>query len=692
MAGNIREFENPVNGLQPNDLGVTAYRQLAVHQESAGNQIGGVIGQGIQEGGQVAQQYYDQAVTQPAALKSSRDAAELMNSSTQGYNEFLKANPDDPDAPKKYRETVLQPALDKYLDGAVNEQDRVVRQQRAERMYDSFVTTGMADVQTRAGASAATNLNDTLGLYGSVVSQNPAKLDFALGEVDAAVKAGRDLIKDPQQLAKYDLSINAEKAKIVNTAIASQMTQDHGAGAQQLFDDLSAGKYSKYASLNPNWGNEVETLKKSALGMANEYKTYIQGKATQEYEGNVREGNTAISKIWTGGMKYDPDGTLHADPAIPTNLMAAAAAAGTKGVPVGPFITAKNAYDSEVTQSQNGVPVQTKGAVYDDLRKRLYKGGSDGLTAEMVDAAEADRLLSPKDSTFLRTAVSNGQSTHVDQSHQFDKFLAANKGVVIKGGLGFDPQTGKALPTSSLVNQPNFAALSEQKYLQFSVEMEQRYWAGIGQGKTPQQLINPGSKDYILNPSEVKQLQYTGDYRVASAPGVPGSAANAAPRTQSLVGPDGKAGMDINGWAAAIGGDPKNIAGYTSYLTTLKPSTGAATVATPSKAEAAAPLGPEKWLAANPGKTMTDYGTYRNSLVSGQGTINIFGTVPDLAGKAAEVGRAAVGAVDKGLQNLQGAPLTSKPGQPPTAKPAPLPPTPKGFYRDAGGALHFGAK
>lgn len=325
MAGNIREFDNPVPTLQPDDRGVTAFRQLATHQESAGHEIGNAIGGGIARAGDVAQSYYDKAVTLPAVAKSGRDAAELLSTMTGQYQDYLKQHPDDPEAAKTFRENVLRPALDKYSDGAVNPDDARARSAHASSLYDSFVTRGIADTSFMAGEAVSKAATDQAVAGSAAVQADPAaNLDATISGWEITRQAQRALVtQDPQGLKKFDLDTRAQEKEWVHGAVLANISKG---GAESTLADIKAGKYDKYSKYfvdgngTNTYSTDIKTLESAAQAGINALKTQSNADRAQ-HDRDVTAQSQARLGDYYGAMVDPTTNTIKIPPGITTAIL-----------------------------------------------------------------------------------------------------------------------------------------------------------------------------------------------------------------------------------------------------------------------------------------------------------------------------------------------------------------------------------
>lgn len=195
----IREFEAPQGlGLTPSDRGVdatasaarrigTSFREIADSKADEGARIGSTI----RDVGDIAVKYEDhQQISTGAA-----HGAELFDGLTKSKDEAIKAiDPNDPaygqkveTALKQWRETQLEPALDKFRDGFTTENSS----NWAERFIDNtrnhmFVSTA-ADMSTAAGIGIRNSVRTVANVASNTALNDPSSVQAQLDLVEHSV-------------------------------------------------------------------------------------------------------------------------------------------------------------------------------------------------------------------------------------------------------------------------------------------------------------------------------------------------------------------------------------------------------------------------------------------------------------------------------------------------------------------------
>lgn len=205
----IRTYEAPQLGLNPTEIGVdataaaarrvgAAYNQraaatdeLARNTEGLGsfeagllNDAGRRIGSTIRDAGQAYLDYQDhQEVSHGAAT-----FAQLTDDLTQKWNDTAKnSDPNDPSVAAKFRETVLEPSLEKYRDGFSTENSQRWAEQHIDALRNHFFQKTSADMSTLAGVAVKNNVTQTGTSMSNTAFTDPSSVPFLLDQADHSI-------------------------------------------------------------------------------------------------------------------------------------------------------------------------------------------------------------------------------------------------------------------------------------------------------------------------------------------------------------------------------------------------------------------------------------------------------------------------------------------------------------------------
>jgi hypothetical protein len=232
----------------------------------------------IRDVGDAVLKYEDHREISEGAAKGAQQISELndqWNTTLKGGkdadgNTIPPADPNDPSTAAKFRDTVLEPALDKFKSGFNTERS----QQWAEHFVDQYrqhmFEKTAADMSTMAGIAVKVNYEKTKNLLSSAVASDPSSLDFALKSVDHSVGAMADSSPNLDLEAvqkKYGEYVNGAEMKMFQKAAQTQAKVDayhdkSAAIAQRQLDDLNVHKsatdtMTKNVSVDPTTGQPI---------------------------------------------------------------------------------------------------------------------------------------------------------------------------------------------------------------------------------------------------------------------------------------------------------------------------------------------------------------------------------------------------------------------------------------------------
>ena len=190
---NIREQSAPAGlGLNPTEIGINAtaaaarrigssYREAA----DAYGDLGQRIGSTIREVGDIAVKYEDHREISAGAA----NFAKLQDNLTQQWNETAKtADPNDPSVAAKFREKVLEPALDDFKSGFNTERSQAFGEQKVEALRTHMFEKTSADMSTLAGIAVRKNIGDATTSMSNTALTDPSSVPTLLGQVDHTIQ------------------------------------------------------------------------------------------------------------------------------------------------------------------------------------------------------------------------------------------------------------------------------------------------------------------------------------------------------------------------------------------------------------------------------------------------------------------------------------------------------------------------
>jgi hypothetical protein len=164
------------------------------------------------------------------------------------------ADGNDPSVAARYREEVLNPALEKFQEGFWTEKGRDWAMRSAASIREHMDTKTAADMVSLAKRDTKENTTKTLNLLTNTVKGDPSSLDFALSTwksgVDAVVDGSPVLRGAGAQQLRRDLGFEGSQA-IVLAALTGAIERDPEAGIKLASDP----RYAQYVS-----GEKVKQL------------------------------------------------------------------------------------------------------------------------------------------------------------------------------------------------------------------------------------------------------------------------------------------------------------------------------------------------------------------------------------------------------------------------------------------------
>lgn len=274
---NIKTFDTPALGLRPSSTGVDAvagaarrvgafYNQLAAGKdevaratESVGAMEGSAardVGRSLSSGIEAVNDYMShQEISHGAAT-----FAEMQDNLTQQWNDWAKkADPNDPSVAAKFRETVLQPALEKYSDGFNTTKGQAWAESHSNALGLAMSQKMGADMSSLAGAAVHQNIQNATTHMSNTAVNDPSQVPFLLESVDHSISG--IVSSSPTLSAKDAASVSGEvsqaaKASIVKSGAVGAIMKS--ADPEKTAEEW-VNKYPDYIN-----GNEAKALANNA--------------------------------------------------------------------------------------------------------------------------------------------------------------------------------------------------------------------------------------------------------------------------------------------------------------------------------------------------------------------------------------------------------------------------------------------
>lgn len=475
------EYESPLadKGLTISDKGVNAVEQSAQFGISAARseaadlrQSGQDLGGAVRSVGGVAAQAYQQFVVQPEISRAAKDASSLQFDLTNKWNTALRtADPNDAGVAQRFREQVLEPALEDFTSKYDTTADgRKFAESQANNFRAHMLDKQTVDMSNQAANALTVNLDKTANNLTNMVRADPTSFDHALqtfkGSVDALVGSSTFLSGDAANKIRTTITQKAasELAKAAILGTAERSPKD----AQALLD---SGKFNDLVD-----GNEMSSMIKTFTRMQRTDLLFNQAQEDRakkqlsldtrnDYEASIFTNHgdgVSLQKIWTD-PKLLPQDREHL-----TSVM--------KG-----FMK---------PEAQARVDQVTRADLY---RRIISDDPSEHMTStQPISQAFADNKLTPNSYNFLMKEFTDSRSSDGQRfTPALSRFFSNMRESITKS----NPLLGRADPTGNL---------QLDQYQNF---VNQQLSEARKRGESPWDYITPGNPKYLGRPEVLQSFQ-----------------------------------------------------------------------------------------------------------------------------------------------------------------------------------------
>lgn len=302
----IKQYDPGQLGLQPSEIGVEAtaaagrrlgmfYNQVGEATQRFGDRAGQELGSAIKDAGdtEVLRETHQQ-VSHGSATFST-----VLDNLTNAWNDTAKnADPNDPSVAAKFRETVLEPALDKFREGFTTEASQNWAEHHIEELRQHFFEKTSADMSTLAGQAVKVNAVQTINTLSNTALNDPSALPFALKSLDSSV--GGMVASSPNLKGASAGAVRSEISEKGRESIVKAAAIGTIQKTGQVPDWVTDPQYSKYVN-----GAELKQLQKAAE-VQNRTNVLLQ-KQTALYERQQADlkVHAGMSKIMSDNVTVD---------------------------------------------------------------------------------------------------------------------------------------------------------------------------------------------------------------------------------------------------------------------------------------------------------------------------------------------------------------------------------------------------
>lgn len=528
----IRQYdsEKALQGIQPQERGVEAWqmegRRVGQFFHQTGEEVGGAIKEVA-----TAVENHD---TMQEISKGSADAMTQMDQLTQSWNAAIKnADPNDPHIAETWRDEVLEPTLEKFNQGFTTKQSQMWALDHANSMRQHFVEKTMADQSTMAGDAMVANLQQVGNRGSSMVMSDPSALPAVLGLVDNSIHAlttgNPNITADQASKASTEVSQNIKKQIMASAVI----------GAAQRNPDEATNMLNSDTASNYLSGEEKKTLSGYISEQGRLSIEAQKSQAEMQRKNDIEDVNGVLAKVEANTI--DPNtGDIKVGPDYFTNLGKVLAMPGARDTDTARTIQSMINWGHEQIK-QGREPSVSDPHVYDDFKARAQLPANDprALTLGDVYQASADGKLNSHDFTMYKGWVNEAGKNPQRQAQQkiLDQFEHGMRGYITSSNM--------------MATNPQ----QDQRYMEFQQDAQQRFEAGIADGKKPLDLVSPSSNDYIFKGNGIKKYQLNMDQSVQSTMDRASGTANPLPGVNTKPSVRWHPGMSLNDLDKQLGGN-----------------------------------------------------------------------------------------------------------------------------------------
>src|SRR5882724_3234852 len=422
---NIREYTNPINGLQPTDRGVQSSVDLGRHVERAYSLAGSSLGNAVSNAGQA----YDKIKTQQDISTGLPQKAQILDNLTTASDVAMNsADPNDHTAAEKWRTEQMEPLLDGWVSGFSTQESRLWATEQAAAIRQHLTEKTSADQMRNAGVAAVQNVHDTLRGLSNTALQDPSARDMALRTWDDGIEAQikSNPFISPEQAAQLRSSLREEGRKEIAVSAFKGSALTNPTAAMQ---DLQDGKYNGVLD-----GTEQVQMFGFATQIHHERLADARSAEAMSKEQAKVQNDQLLSGEYA--KMFKPDGSTVIPPGANTRLVQLSQ---MPFMDPGAIKSLGDAYKTAAENKINGTFQTTNNGVWTQLASRIGQpvGSPNALTHAVVDQAYAAHQLSEHDWRFLHQSVETQRSdpTTTAAMTQLNQALERNKALVVKSDI-----------------------------------------------------------------------------------------------------------------------------------------------------------------------------------------------------------------------------------------------------------------
>lgn len=427
----IRQYENPIEGLNPSERGSSAFSSAAQASAIAGRSIQGSyedFGRSLGGGIAAVGDAYTEHVARAEIAKGAADMAVLQDNLNTSWRDLAsKADPNDTTLRQRFLE-LNEDALQHYTEGFQTEAGKQWASQQVGHLRTHMYETTAADEASRAGSAMLQNLDVLKNRASNLVMKDPTALDAALGLIDRSVDAivGANPNMDPSlaNRARTEL-LQQLKDDVVKSAAVGMIDANPAAGKAALAE----GRFADYLD-----GDTVKAL--SSYATTKEHADAEAQRAQVQEERRQQKDRADGAAAAISASIIQPNGSLAIPADFYQNIVKYAQLPEADAGQARAMIDMGRAITNDL---EKGTPAITDPNTYSNFKERMIldPGNPRFLSAKEVYQARANGRLSDKDFSFFNSAVSTlGKDPELKAATKdFTAFVASYKGYITKSSF-----------------------------------------------------------------------------------------------------------------------------------------------------------------------------------------------------------------------------------------------------------------
>lgn len=473
---NITEFNAPVGGIEPSNLGESAYQLVGRRAGALGSERANAIQQGtaaLDKGLTTMGDVVLKHAQQHDIMNAVKESSDLAIKADDSLRDAMKnADPNDPNVAKRWRDETLAPLIQQFQDARTTPAGKQFAAEHGARMATEFHKISTADEMTRQGDLADSLLMQTSNNL-TTLATRPGGIDLAKSMVPGSIRAmlsqvpGLSPQKQQEAETKWAQKLNQD---IVFAGVKGMMDVNPAAGLAAI----NAGTYDKDLS-----GAHLEALKGYAREVDQHKRTdAIAGIALQDHQERLADRN-AQQQIYQN-LQIDPQTHL---PIYPENY------GQTIFHDPNLLPATKRELQNGYMRDLAGLNRSNQSGAFESMMERTMLPPDDPkrLTHDEVTASIGSGVINPKQAGMLDHHLGpNGPD--MGTKSLINSTLAQISQAIAPGGVD---STAKANAISS----------AKQFFWQ-------QYQSGITRGVPPMQMLDEKSPDYIFKSKPIEQFKF----------------------------------------------------------------------------------------------------------------------------------------------------------------------------------------